>query len=89
MSLRFYLDENVPVEIARQLKARNIEAVTVRDLGNWAMRMRIISHEQLRRAMFYAPMILIILTWLLQAKNMLASFLGKQKNIILVSGFDG
>lgn len=31
-SLRFYLDENVPVEIARQLQARGIDAVTVRDL---------------------------------------------------------
>lgn len=33
MGLRFYLDENLPVEIARQLKARGIEAITVRDLG--------------------------------------------------------
>ncbi len=32
-SLRFYLDENVPVEVARQLKSRGIDAVTVRDLG--------------------------------------------------------
>lgn len=32
-SLRFYLDENVPVEVARQLKSRSIDAVTVRDLG--------------------------------------------------------
>ena len=31
--LRFYLDENIPVEVARQLSARGIEAVTVRDLG--------------------------------------------------------
>lgn len=31
-SLRFYLDENVPVEIARQLKSRGIDAVTARDL---------------------------------------------------------
>lgn len=32
-TLRFYLDENLPVEIARQLQSRGIEAVTVRDLG--------------------------------------------------------
>lgn len=31
-SLRFYLDENVPVQIASQLKSRGIDAVTVRDL---------------------------------------------------------
>ena len=31
--IRFYLDENVPVVIARQLARRGIEAVTVRDLG--------------------------------------------------------
>lgn len=32
-SLRFYLDENVPVQVARQLESRGIAAVTVRDLG--------------------------------------------------------
>lgn len=32
-NLRFYLDENVPVQIAHQLQARGIDAVTVRDLG--------------------------------------------------------
>jgi hypothetical protein len=31
--LRFYLDENLPVEIARQLKLRGIDAITARDLG--------------------------------------------------------
>lgn len=31
-SLRFYLDENLPVEIACQLLARGIDAVTARDL---------------------------------------------------------
>ncbi len=31
--LRFYLDENVQVVIAEQLRKRGIEAVTVRDLG--------------------------------------------------------
>jgi hypothetical protein len=31
--IRFYLDENLPVEIARQLASRGIEAVTARDLG--------------------------------------------------------
>lgn len=31
--IRYYLDENVPVVIAAQLKRREIEAVTVRDLG--------------------------------------------------------
>lgn len=31
--LRFYLDENVPTEIANQLKSRGIDAITVRDLG--------------------------------------------------------
>ena len=32
-SLRFYLDENLPVEIARQLRLRGIDVVTARDLG--------------------------------------------------------
>lgn len=31
--IRFYLDENLPVEIARQLRRRAIEVVTARDLG--------------------------------------------------------
>lgn len=31
-NIRFYLDENVPVAIAVQLKRRGIEALTVRDL---------------------------------------------------------
>ncbi len=30
---RFYLDENVQVVIAQQLRKRGIDAVTVRDLG--------------------------------------------------------
>jgi hypothetical protein len=30
-ALRFYLDENVPTEVARQLRARGIEAMTARD----------------------------------------------------------
>jgi hypothetical protein len=33
MVLRFYLDENLPIEIARQLIARGIDAITVRDMG--------------------------------------------------------
>jgi len=32
-ALRFYLDENVQIVVAEQLKQRGIEAVTVRDLG--------------------------------------------------------
>lgn len=32
-AIRFYLDENVPVAVAEQLKRRGIEAVTARDLG--------------------------------------------------------
>lgn len=31
--IRFYLDENLPLEVARQLRSRDIEVVTVRDLG--------------------------------------------------------
>ena len=31
--LRFYLDENVPTEIAHQLQSRGIDAITVRDLN--------------------------------------------------------
>ncbi len=31
--IRFYLDENMPIEIAAQLKNRGIDVVTVRDLG--------------------------------------------------------
>ncbi len=31
--VRFYLDENVPVEVARQLRSRDIDVVTARDLG--------------------------------------------------------
>lgn len=30
---RFYLDENMPVAVAVQLRQRGIEAITVRDLG--------------------------------------------------------
>ena len=30
--IRFYLDENMPVELAAQLRQRGIDAVTVRDL---------------------------------------------------------
>ena len=33
MSLRFYLDENVPIAVATQLMRRGIDAVIVRDLG--------------------------------------------------------
>jgi hypothetical protein len=32
-SLRFYLDENLPVQVAGQLKSRDIDVVTVRDLN--------------------------------------------------------
>src|ERR1051325_11444532 len=32
-ALRFYLDENVQIVIAEQLRKRGIDAVTVRDLG--------------------------------------------------------
>lgn len=32
-NLRFYLDENVSVEVARQLRKRGIDVITVRDLG--------------------------------------------------------
>lgn len=31
--LRFYLDENIPIAIADQLRSRGIDVVTVRDLG--------------------------------------------------------
>ena len=31
-SLRFYLDENLPVQIALQLQTRGIDVITVRDL---------------------------------------------------------
>lgn len=31
--IRFYLDENVPIVIAEQLKRKGIEVVTVRDIG--------------------------------------------------------
>ncbi|MEM7333500.1 MAG: DUF5615 family PIN-like protein [Chloroflexota bacterium] len=31
-SLRFYLDENVPVQVAQQLTLKGIDAITVRDL---------------------------------------------------------
>ena len=30
--LQFYLDENIPVQVARQLRTHNIDVVTVRDL---------------------------------------------------------
>ena len=33
MNVRFYLDENVQIVIAEQLKRRGIDVVTVRDLG--------------------------------------------------------
>jgi hypothetical protein len=31
--LRFYLDENLPIQVARQLKSRGIDTITVRDLN--------------------------------------------------------
>ena len=31
--IRFFLDENIPVAVAEQLRRRGIDAVTVRDLG--------------------------------------------------------
>jgi hypothetical protein len=31
--IRFYLDENVPTEIARQLRLSGIDAISARDLG--------------------------------------------------------
>jgi hypothetical protein len=31
--LRFYLDENVPTEVGRQLRSSGVDAVTARDLG--------------------------------------------------------
>lgn len=31
--IRFYLDENVPIVIADQLKRKNIDVITVRDIG--------------------------------------------------------
>lgn len=33
LRLRFYLDENVPVEVARQLRGRGIDAMTAGDMG--------------------------------------------------------
>lgn len=33
MKIRYYLDENLPIVVAAQLKRRSIYAVTVRDLG--------------------------------------------------------
>lgn len=32
-AIRFYLDENMPIAVADQLRRRSIEVVTVRDLG--------------------------------------------------------
>jgi predicted nuclease of predicted toxin-antitoxin system len=32
-ALRFYLDKNLPVEIARQLQTRDIDVITVREVG--------------------------------------------------------
>ena len=31
--IRYYLDENVPIQVATQLKLRGIDVATVRDLG--------------------------------------------------------
>jgi len=45
-ALRFYLDENVQVTIADQLKRRGIEVVTVRDLGKLGDS----DHNHLKRA---------------------------------------
>lgn len=33
MKVRYYLDENVQIAIAERLRRRNIEVITVRDLG--------------------------------------------------------
>ncbi len=44
--IRYYLDENMDIEIARQLKSRGIDAITVRDLGLFGDT----DHNHLRRA---------------------------------------
>ena len=68
--LRFYLDENMPVEIAKQLKSRGIDVVTARELGALGDS----DEKHLRRAAemgrVYAPTIAITFNWRWQASNM-------------------
>jgi len=46
IALRFYLDENVPTEVARQLRLSGIDAVSARDVG----RLSLADHDHLRLA---------------------------------------
>ena len=72
--LRFYLDENVPVEVARQLRAREIDVVTVRDLG--LLGDEDVQHLQRASEMgrvLCAPTTPITSCWRLKAKRTAAS----------------
>ncbi|MBA3868710.1 MAG: DUF5615 family PIN-like protein [Anaerolineae bacterium] len=71
--LRFYLDENVQVVIAEQLRKRGIEAVTVRDLGTLGA--EDITHLMRATEMCYVRMIPIILISLLIGFRTLELFL--------------
>lgn len=69
--VRFFLDENMPVVIAKQLKRRGIEAVTVRDLG-------LLGDE----GYVLVLMTLITLIWLYQELSIKELCLGSSTNTI-------
>lgn len=69
--VRFFLDENMPVVIAEQLKRRGIEAVTVRDLG-------LLGDE----GYVLVLMTLITLIWLYQELSIKELCLGSSTNTI-------
>lgn len=69
--VRFFLDENMPVVIAKQLKRRGIEAVTVRDLG-------LLGDE----GYVLVLMTLITLIWLYQELSIKELCLGSSTNTL-------
>lgn len=64
--LRFYLDENVPVEVAKQLRSRGIDVVTVRDLGLLGATDTVHMAEQRARREYSAPTMPTICRWLVR-----------------------
>lgn len=84
--IRFYLDENLPVEIARQLASRGIEAVTARDLG--LLGAADLTHLVRARELGYVfcTMMPILLTWPYRGWSTAASFLVSKMFITSVDG---
>jgi predicted nuclease of predicted toxin-antitoxin system len=70
-AIRLYFDENVDLEVARQIRGRGVEVVTARDLGLLGDT----DENHLNRAvqMGYVPMTPTFSVWLQQASNTMGS----------------